>query len=108
GRLGGHHSRLPCARESHGLAMALIDHGRRLGLDRHGAPLSSGRKADGQMTVEARVLRGDGLNVWLEAFTVSSPHGERREVVSRSWATGAKAARLQRAGTVLTTKQLEE
>ena len=60
------------------------------------------------MTVEARVLRGDGLNVWLEAFTVSSPHGERREVVSRGWATGTKADLLRRAGTVLTAKELEE
>src|SRR5437867_11041096 len=74
----------------------------------HGAPLSIVRKPDGQMTVEARVLRGDGLNVWLEAFTISNPHGERREVISHSWASGRKAAALKRAGTVLTTKQLEE
>ena len=60
------------------------------------------------MTAEARVLRGYGLNVWLEAFTLANPHGERREVVSRSWATRAKADLLQRARTVLTPKELEE
>ena len=108
GRLADYHAPLPSDVGSHALALALIDHGRRLGLDRHGAPLSIVRKPDGQMTVEARVLRGDGLNVWLEAFTISNPHGERREVISHSWASGRKAAALKRAGTVLTTKQLEE
>src|SRR5207245_495094 len=99
---------LPSDVESHALAMALIDHGRRLGLDRHGAPLSIVRRADGQMTAEARILRGDGLNVWLEAFTVANPHGERREVISPSYGGPAKRALLERAGTILTTKQLEE
>ena len=108
GRLADYHAPLPPDVGSHALAMALIDHGRRLGLDRHGAPLSIVGRADGQMTAEARVLRGDRLNVWLEAFTVANPHGERREVVSRSWATGAKADLLRRAGTVLTAKELEE
>jgi hypothetical protein len=108
GRLADYHAPLPSDVGSHALAMALIDHGRRLGLDRRGAPLSIVRTTGGQMTVEARVLRGDRLNVWLEAFTVANPHGERREVVSRSWATGAKATLLKRAGTILTTKQLEE
>jgi len=108
GRLADYHAPLPPDVGSHALAMALIDHGRRLGLDRHGAPLSIVGRADGQMTAEARVLRGDRLNVWLEAFTVANPHGERREVVSRSWATGAKADLLRRAGTILTPKQLEQ
>ena len=108
GRLADYHAPLPPDVGSHALAMALIDHGRRLGLERHGAPLSIVRRTGGPMTVEARVLRGDGLNVWLEAFTVSSPHGERREVVSRGWATGTKADLLRRAGTVLTAKELEE
>src|SRR5437867_3771807 len=107
GRLADYHSPLPSDVESHALAMALIDHGRRLGLDRHGAPLSIVRKADGQMTAEARVLRGDGLNVWLEAFTVANPHGERREVVSRSWATGVKADVLKRSRMIVPPQELE-
>ena len=108
GRLADYHGPLPENPGSHALAMALIDHGRRMGLHGHGAPLSIVCNRNGALTVEARVLRGTGLNVWLEAFTLANPRGERREVVSGSWATGAKADLLQRAGTVLTGRELEQ
>ncbi|HWQ35118.1 MAG TPA: hypothetical protein VNQ79_19890 [Blastocatellia bacterium] len=33
------------------------------------------------MTVEARVMRGEGLNTWMEVFTLDNPRGERREIL---------------------------
>ena len=59
----------------------LISQAKRLRLDRHGAPLSIVRKPDGQLTVESHVLRGTGLNTYLEVFTPNNPRGERREVM---------------------------
>ena len=56
------------------------------------------RKRDGQHTVEARVFRGDGLAVWVEAFSLDNPRGERRELVSRTWGNESQAVRLQGAG----------
>jgi hypothetical protein len=53
----------------------------RLGLDQHGAPLSIVRRPGGQMTVEARVMRGAGLNAYLEVFTLDNPRGARREIL---------------------------
>lgn len=60
---------------------SLISQARRLRLDQHGAPLSIVRRADGQLTVESRVMRGTGLNTYLEVFTYDNPLGERREVM---------------------------
>jgi hypothetical protein len=59
----------------------LLSQARRLRLDQHGALLSIVRKADGQLSVEARVLRGDGLNAHMEVFTPDNPRGERREIL---------------------------
>jgi hypothetical protein len=61
---------------------SLISQAKRLRLDQHGAPLSIVRKAGGQLTVESRVLRGEGLNTYLEVFTPDNPLGERREVMT--------------------------
>jgi len=63
-------------------------------------PLSIVRKPGGALTVHARVMRGDGMNAWMEAFTIDSPHGERREVISRSYGEPAKGALLERAGVI--------
>jgi len=62
-------------------AMAVIGQANQLRLNEHGAPLSIVRGSDGQLTVEARVMRGDGLNAYMEVFTLDNPRGERREIV---------------------------
>ncbi|MBI4906535.1 MAG: hypothetical protein HY820_23100 [Acidobacteria bacterium] len=62
-------------------AKSLLGKARQLRLEQHGVPLSLVRRPDGQMTVEARVLRGEGLNQYVEVFTPENPRGERREVV---------------------------
>lgn len=60
---------------------SLISQAKRLRLDQHGAPLSFVRRANGQWTVESRVLRGKGLNTYLEVFTPEIPSGQRREIL---------------------------
>jgi hypothetical protein len=44
-------------------------------------PLSLVRGADGSLSVEAHVLRGEGLNAHMEIFTPENPRGERREIL---------------------------
>jgi hypothetical protein len=61
------------------------------GLDRHGVPLTVRRKPDGELTVQARVLRGRGLNEYAEVFSLEKPEGERREVITRAAPRGAFA-----------------
>jgi hypothetical protein len=80
GRLADYHKPVPDATPSD--PGRLISLARRLALDRHGVPLSIVRKPDGSLTVEARVLRGTGINSWMEAFTLDNPHGERRTVTT--------------------------
>ena len=65
---------------------------------RTGAPLSLVQDADGTLRVEARVLRGGGPGVWVDAYTLDAPEGERREVVSTSWGGDDGAQRIERAG----------
>lgn len=60
---------------------SLISQAKRLRLDQHGAPLSFVRKANGQLTVESRVMRSKGLNSYLEVFTPENPLGQRREIL---------------------------
>lgn len=60
---------------------SLISQAKRLRLDQHAAPLSIVRKTNGQLTMESRVLREEGLNTWMEVFTLDNPRGERREVM---------------------------
>jgi hypothetical protein len=62
-------------------AMAMISQASQFSLDQHGAPLSLVRRPDGQLTVEARVMRGEGINAYMEVFTLDNPRGERREIV---------------------------
>lgn len=89
GTLADYHSPLPPEDGLHVLMQAqaetraLMDEAKRLHIDRRGAPLSIVRRPDGQLTVEARVIRSEGINYWIEVFTLENPHGERREVITR-------------------------
>lgn len=62
-------------------AMKMVGQAKQLSLDQHGAPLSIVRRPDGRLTVEARVVRGTGLNAYLEVFRPENPRGERREIL---------------------------
>lgn len=62
-------------------ALARLDQAEQLRLDQRGVPLAIVRQPNGQLTVEARVLRGQGLNAYLEVFTLDKPQGERREIL---------------------------
>ncbi len=59
----------------------VISQAKRFRLDQHGAPLAIARRADGRFTIEARVIRGEGLNAWMEVFTLDNPLGERHEIL---------------------------
>src|SRR5581483_7719095 len=72
----------PIREQSYGHMLALVDQAKQLGLDRHGGLLSIGHGADGQLTVEATVMRSEGINCWVEAFTLEHPEGERRQVMT--------------------------
>lgn len=62
-------------------ALMVISQASQLNLDKHSAALSLVRKPDGQLTVEARVMRGAGLNAYMEVFTLDNPLGERHEIL---------------------------
>jgi len=89
GMLADYHSPLPSGDSASTLAdafsqaqaVSMIGQSHRRGLDQRGAPLSIVRKPDGQLTVEARVMRGAGLNAYMEVFTLDNPRGERREIL---------------------------
>lgn len=106
GTLADYHAPLPPTVPTFAPTKALLTTATQRGLDRHGVPLSLVKKPDGQLTVEARVLRGDALHPWLEVFSESHPAGERREVVFPEILYGENAARIDRAGTILTADDL--
>lgn len=89
GALADYHEPIPPARldslapqiYSQAQAMAMMGVAKQLSLDGHGAPLSIVRRPDGQLTVEASVMRGEGLNTYMEVFTLDNPRGERREIM---------------------------
>jgi hypothetical protein len=86
GRLSDYHAPLPprdatSLTDAFSQALAMINQASQLSLDKHEAPLSIVRRPDGQLTVEARVMRGDGFNAYMEVFTPDNPRGERREIV---------------------------
>jgi len=62
-------------------AQAAIGKARQARLHLHGVPLSLVRKADGSLSVEAHVLRGEGPNAYMEVLTPENPAGERREIL---------------------------
>jgi len=64
------------------IAPMLVNRARQMGLDSRGGLLSLARRADGSLTIESRVMRGEGMNCWLEAFSIEHPEGERREVIT--------------------------
>ena len=88
GKLADYHGPLPSAAAPVGQApmqdqaLTLIERARQLGLDRHGVPLSIVRKTDGSMTVEARVVRGRGINTHAQVYSLEKPHGERRAIIT--------------------------
>jgi hypothetical protein len=86
GLLADYHAPLPprdaaSLTDAFAQAMAVIGQASQLGLDGHDAPLSIVRQPDGQLAVEARVMRGEGMNAYLEVFTLDNPRGERREIL---------------------------
>jgi len=87
GTLADYHSPLP---SDEGLnvqsrmqvqARGLMEEAKRMGIDQRGARLSIVRMQDGRLTIEARVMRTEGSNCWVEAFTLEHPEGARREVI---------------------------
>jgi hypothetical protein len=89
GMLTDYHSPLPPGEQASLLpdvfaqaeAITMIGQAHQLSLGERGAPLSLVRSPAGRLTVEARVMRGEGLNAWMEVFTLDNPRGERREIV---------------------------
>jgi pimeloyl-ACP methyl ester carboxylesterase len=87
GTLADYHTPLPSEgtspiqTQSHVRALAFVNQAKQLGLDRRGGLLSIVRRPDGQLTVESRVMRSEGIYCWIEAFTFEHPEGERREVI---------------------------
>jgi hypothetical protein len=85
GALADYHAPLPPsgpgARTSETEARAVIADANQRGLGQRGVPLALVRDADGRLTAEARVLRGEGLEAYMEVFTLDDPSGERREIV---------------------------
>lgn len=87
GTLADYHSPLPSDEasqmraQSNVQAPALVNQARRFGLDHRGGMLSIVRRLDGQLTVEARVMRSEGFYCWIEAFTMQHPEGGRREAI---------------------------
>jgi hypothetical protein len=67
--------------QSYGHLTALVTQAKQLGLDTHGGLLSIVRGEDGHLTVEARVMRGEGINCWVEVYSLEHPEGQRREVI---------------------------
>jgi hypothetical protein len=86
--LADYHSPLPSDGTSHirahsnVRARAVINQAKQFGLDHRGGLLSLVRRPDGQLTVEARVMRTEGITCWVDAFTLENPQGERREVIT--------------------------
>lgn len=106
GTLADYHAPLPSNTLAPLQTRLLMNRAESFSLHRHGALLSIVSKPDEQLTVEARVLRGEGLNTWMEAFTEDRPKGERREVLSPEVLYGAKATIMERAGTLLSAEEL--
>ncbi|MFY9555708.1 MAG: hypothetical protein WAV47_13425, partial [Blastocatellia bacterium] len=63
-------------------ARSLVDRAKQLTLDHRGAGLSIARRPDGEMTVEARVMRSKGFYCWVDVFTLENAQGERREIIT--------------------------
>jgi hypothetical protein len=89
GTLADYHAPLPPDASLQGLALiaqaeqlrSLMARAAGLHLDQHGAALAVVRRPEGPLTVEVRVIRGEGLNAYMEVFTLENPQGERREIV---------------------------
>jgi hypothetical protein len=108
GTLADYHPPLPADVLVQARALSAIAEAGRLGLDRHGVPVSITRGADGQVTAEAQVMRGDGMRVWMDVFSLENPGGERREIIERGYGGAHHADRLRSAGIVLSADDLIE
>src|SRR5262249_21781631 len=64
------------------LALQRIDEAERLGLHRHGVPLALIQGAGGQLRIEARILQGNGIDSFLQVFSLDHPEGQRRAIDS--------------------------
>lgn len=106
GTLADYHAPLPSNTFAPLQTRILMNRAENLSLHRHGAPVSIVTKPDGQLTVETRVLRSEGLHAWVEAFTEDHPEGERREVLSPEVLYGVKTTLMERAGTLLSVEEL--
>jgi len=87
GTLADYHTPLPeetgsnIREQSYGHLEALVIQAKQLGLDSHGGLLSIVRGENGLLTVEARVMRGEGINCWADVYSLEHPEGQRREVI---------------------------
>jgi hypothetical protein len=86
------------------LALQRIHQAEQLGLDQHGASLALVQTAGGQLQIEARLLQGNGIQSFLQVFSLDHPHGERR-ALGGSDATELKAF-LPNGAVILTAEDL--
>jgi len=101
GTLADWQAPLPFDGASDADAVSLLGRARQVGLDAHGAPLSLVRGADGALDVEARSVQGDGPSVWVDAYTLDAPDGERRAIASTRCIGERQSEAMARAGIVL-------
>jgi hypothetical protein len=87
------------------LALQRIDQAERLGLDQHGAPLALRQGTDGQLQVEAQLLQGNGIQSFLQVFSLDHPNGERRALGSSD--AGELKASLPNGAVILTAEDLQ-
>ena len=73
-------------------ASAAIGRARQARLHQYGVPLSIVRRADGSLSAEAQVLRGEGLNAHMMVFTPENPVGERHEILKSPLSPGQRQA----------------
>jgi hypothetical protein len=89
GDLADYHSAIPGAEPSGSVgnisaqmqAAAAIGRARQARLHLYGVPLTLVPLADGSISAQAHVLRGEGINAHLMVFTPENPGGERREIL---------------------------
>lgn len=62
-------------------SLAVLSRAKADKLDQHDVPVKLVARPDGSVRAEAHVMRGKGLNAYLEVFTSDNPAGERREIM---------------------------
>src|SRR5262249_6818120 len=79
GSLMDYHGPLPSGFSS-ALALQRINQAEELGLHQHGLPLTLVQRADGQLQIEARLLRANGIDSFLQVFSLDHPNGVQRAI----------------------------